>query len=371
MILVTKDVEIDVEVELDTEVDIEIDKDLSIDLNFDSDVDISGNLANLTFDVTAIGDSSAAESDVSVVVTDGLSEVSGTFVSGVDGNKCTPFSDSVTGTSGSDTIKCDSGDDTIRGFGGNDILEGDEDDDKIDGDAGDDKLIGGLDNDSLFGDIGNDTLFGDLEDIFGDPQNTPRDGNDHLDGWVGNDKLVGGAGNDTLVGGEGRDTLTGGLGDDTLTGGSDLGLEENGFPEDGAPDIFVYNAEGDSFGNDTLTGFGNGDKIEFRFIIVRTVDPQADPPKEISEANFRALNTGVDDDPFDSIIDGSDENVENIGGGLKITLPPQPSGFPGAGDYTYNNPQNEKIQFFDGGTIFIQGVTSLRENDFIFIEPPF
>ncbi len=84
MVLVTKDVDVDVDVELDTDVDIDIDKDQSIDLNFDSDVDISDNLANLTFDVTAIGDSSAAESDVSVVVTSGLSEISGSFFAGVE-----------------------------------------------------------------------------------------------------------------------------------------------------------------------------------------------------------------------------------------------------------------------------------------------
>ncbi|MGB3536037.1 MAG: hypothetical protein WBA13_21295, partial [Microcoleaceae cyanobacterium] len=54
-ISVNKDVDIDVNTDLDTDVDIDINKDLDADLNFNSDVDISGNLATVTFDVTAIG----------------------------------------------------------------------------------------------------------------------------------------------------------------------------------------------------------------------------------------------------------------------------------------------------------------------------
>ncbi len=80
----SKNLNIDVNTELDTEVDIDIDKDLDVDLNFDSDVDISGNLANLTFDVTAIGDNSFAEADVSVFTNPNVAEVSGSFVAAVD-----------------------------------------------------------------------------------------------------------------------------------------------------------------------------------------------------------------------------------------------------------------------------------------------
>ncbi len=80
---VDKDVDIDVDVDLDTDVDIDINKDLDVDLNFNSDVDISGNLATVTFDVTAIGDDTAAEADISVVTTGGLSEVSGSLFSAV------------------------------------------------------------------------------------------------------------------------------------------------------------------------------------------------------------------------------------------------------------------------------------------------
>lgn len=86
MLEVTKTTEIDVDTELDTHVNFVLDQDQSIDLNFDSIVDISGNLANLNFDVTAIGDNSTVESNVSVIVTDGFSEVSGSLSAGVGSN---------------------------------------------------------------------------------------------------------------------------------------------------------------------------------------------------------------------------------------------------------------------------------------------
>ena len=86
MLEVTKNTEIDVATELNTNVDVALDQDQSVDLDFDSTVDIDGNLANLNFDVTGIGDNSTAESNVSVVVTDNLSEVSGSLSAGV-GNR--------------------------------------------------------------------------------------------------------------------------------------------------------------------------------------------------------------------------------------------------------------------------------------------
>ena len=82
-ISVDKDVDIDVDVDLDFDTDITLDKDVNVDVSIDSDVDVSGNAANLTFEVTAIGGNTLAEGDVSVVVTDGLSEVSGSLIAAV------------------------------------------------------------------------------------------------------------------------------------------------------------------------------------------------------------------------------------------------------------------------------------------------
>lgn len=47
---VDKDVDIIIDTDLDTDVDIDVDKDLDVDLNFNNDVDISGDLATITFD---------------------------------------------------------------------------------------------------------------------------------------------------------------------------------------------------------------------------------------------------------------------------------------------------------------------------------
>lgn len=208
----SKNLNINVDTELDTEVDIDIDKDLSVDLNFDSDVDISGNLANLTFDVTAIGDNSFAEADTSVVVTSNLTEVSGTFVAGV-GDSGEPLIN--------DLFDGDPGDDEFDGGIGNDTLNGNEGNDKLFGGPGDDLLFGGPDNDMLFG----------------------EDGNDSLDGGEGDDTLNGGNGDDTLTGNKGDNFYEGGKGNDLLIGGSGDGV-----------DTFFFNSE--PFGNDTLKGIG-------------------------------------------------------------------------------------------------------------------
>ena len=82
-ISVDKDVDIDVDTDLSFDTDINLDKDVNVDFDLDSNVSISGNAANLTFDVTAIGGNTLAEGDVSVVVTDGLSEVSGALIAAV------------------------------------------------------------------------------------------------------------------------------------------------------------------------------------------------------------------------------------------------------------------------------------------------
>ena len=83
-VTVDKDVDIDVDTDLDTDVDIDINKDLDADLNFNSSVDVTGNLATITFDATGIGNNTVSEADISVVATEGLSEVSGSIFVAVD-----------------------------------------------------------------------------------------------------------------------------------------------------------------------------------------------------------------------------------------------------------------------------------------------
>ncbi|NJK38892.1 MAG: hypothetical protein HC835_01010 [Oscillatoriales cyanobacterium RM2_1_1] len=82
-VFVAKFVDISVDVDQDFNVNIDVDVNKDIDATLDSNVDISGNFASLTFDVTAIGNNSFAEGDVSVIVTGDLSEVSGTLIAGV------------------------------------------------------------------------------------------------------------------------------------------------------------------------------------------------------------------------------------------------------------------------------------------------
>lgn len=84
MVSVDKDVSIDYEANFDFEVDVNVDIVKDIDVTLDSTVNITGNFANLIFDVTAIGNNSLAEADVSATVTGGLAEVGGTLIAAVD-----------------------------------------------------------------------------------------------------------------------------------------------------------------------------------------------------------------------------------------------------------------------------------------------
>ncbi|WP_272888609.1 beta strand repeat-containing protein [Stutzerimonas stutzeri] len=80
---------------------------------------------------------------------------------------------------------------------------------------------------------------------------------DVLRGLAGNDTLHGGAGNDTIYGGSGADIIKGGAGNDVLYGGDNSA-------DDGAQDMFVYDAAG-SQGTDIIVGFKDGqDKIAFQ-----------------------------------------------------------------------------------------------------------
>ena len=83
---------------------------------------------------------------------------------------------------------------------------------------------------------------------------TGADSNETLIGGNGYDSLNGGAGNDSLLGGAARDTLNGGDGADTLTGGA-------------GHDVFKYNSLPElSYYYDTITDFGEGDKIDLSAI---------------------------------------------------------------------------------------------------------
>ena len=179
--------------------------------------------------------------------------------------------DTLTGGDGGEVIRGRSGDDTLTGGMGDDVVRGGRGDDTLYGGTGNasadrqhaemnpgvsdsDTMYGGGGNDTLDGGQGNDTLYGGKGDdtLYGD------DGDDTLYGGKGIDHLEGGQGNDTIKGALGDDCLYGGLGDDTLDGGRGNDCLEGG---DGR-DTFIFAVGDGSF--DQITGFGDGDTIEFR-----------------------------------------------------------------------------------------------------------
>ncbi|MGV8844577.1 MAG: beta strand repeat-containing protein, partial [Pseudomonas sp.] len=93
--------------------------------------------------------------------------------------------------------------------------------------------------------------------IGADDQLIGSSANDTLRGLGGNDKLLGGDGNDVIYGGAGSDIIIGGAGNDVLYGGDSSA-------DDGAQDLFVYNAAGGQ-GSDIIVGFKDGqDKLAFQ-----------------------------------------------------------------------------------------------------------
>lgn len=133
--------------------------------------------------------------------------------------------DSVDAGQGDNTVAGGQGDDAIRTWGGRDSIAGGEGDDTIFAGSGDDYVVGGAGDDSISGEDGNDSLFGSS----------------------GDDTLLGGLGQDSLVGGSGADFLAGGAGDDTMFGGS-------------GGDVFAFDS---GFGQDVISDFGAGDKLQF------------------------------------------------------------------------------------------------------------
>lgn len=128
------------------------------------------------------------------------------------------------------------GADAIHGGDGPNHLDGQAGNDTIHGGGGDDRLWGRAGSDALFGQAADDTLFG-------------HGGNDLLRGGTGADMLGGGWGRDTLHGEVGNDTIKGGTGADTIKGGAGVDRMWGGAGAaagDGAADVFVFAATGDS-----------------------------------------------------------------------------------------------------------------------------
>ena len=138
-------------------------------------------------------------------------------------------------------------------------------------------ITGGNGNDTLNGTAGDDTISGGN----GNDVINAADGNDTVSGGSGNDTINGGPGNDTINGGDGNDRIDGGTGDNTLTGGS-------------GNDTFVF---GPSFGVNTVTDFGGGDRIEFDGGVF---------------ANFAAVQAAMHQVGADTVI--------SLGAGHEITL---------------------------------------------------
>lgn len=281
--------------------------------------------------------------------------------------------DILLGKGGNDDIFGGSGNDFIGGGNGRDELYGEFDDDSIKGGSGRDSMYGGEGNDQLDGDGGDDLIFGDNDQdiVFGDTGDDMLDGGDDEDlvvGSSGDDLVVGGRGDDTVEGGADKDTLIGGTGDDILIGGGSS-LVRTVLPDmDSKQDIFkVTGEEVGGFGNDTLRGFEpNLDKIEFGFDILLNVTTHTTNNYD-SLINFEVLNF----DPTNGDLTNLDfPFVEEIGNDLLINLPPSGDIMldslgvqTGTIEYQMNNQPFD----FGGGTLLIENVNSLTDDDFIFL----
>ncbi|MGC9528451.1 MAG: calcium-binding protein [Limnospira sp.] len=270
--------------------------------------------------------------------------------------------DFIDGQGGRDELSGGLGNDTIKGGGGHDRMFGDRGDDMMDGDGGNDEMFGGEGLDSIFGDTGNDTIDGG-----GDA--------DLVEGGNGNDWVLGGSGDNTVVGGFGEDTVVSGSGDDILIGGGSFLDGDSPAPnQDNQPDIYRITGDSSSgFGNDELLGFEVGlDRIEFEFDILLNVG-FGKLPNDQWLKNFEVLDfypNGLEAGSDDGLTDLDFPFVEAVNGGLLIHLPASGEVALEGGD----NPQTGTLEYqvngnvfnFGGGTLLIEGVGSLTEDDFIF-----
>ena len=80
-----KDIKVDVstEVYLDFITYVDLIKDIDVNVAVDQHVYLTGNTANVQFDVEAVGNNTLAEFDVAVLVTDGFSSITGSAFAAV------------------------------------------------------------------------------------------------------------------------------------------------------------------------------------------------------------------------------------------------------------------------------------------------
>ena len=168
------------------------------------------------------------------------------------------------GTAVSNSLLGRGGDDVLDGGGGNDVLLGGSGDDIIFDGTGNDLSLGGSGNDIFIAGTGADTYNGnagvDVVDysnlttgITIDLQTGQHTGEAENDILTSIEGVIGTTGNDTLTGSAIANRLGGDQGDDTLTGL-------------GGADIFEF--DGDSGGEDTITDFSiaDGDVIELALL---------------------------------------------------------------------------------------------------------
>ncbi|MGB3188546.1 MAG: hypothetical protein WBB43_03845, partial [Limnoraphis sp.] len=141
---------------------------------------------------------------------------------------------------------------------------------------------------------------------------------------------------------------------------------------DNKQDIFkITGEEVGGFGNDTIKGFEkNLDKIEFGFDILLSRHSQSEKDSELPpqiDKNFEVLNrepnTGKSLDYLDFPF------IQQMGNDLLIMLPASGEiSLDGEGIQTgtIEYQINGQTEFFGGGTLLIENVNSLTDNDFIF-----
>ncbi|WP_083554505.1 Calx-beta domain-containing protein [Paracoccus sp. SM22M-07] len=234
-----------------------------------------------------------------------------------------------TGNSQANNLTGNAGNNVLKGLAGNDRLDGLAGNDRLEGGLGNDRLLGGAGSDTLLGDADNDLLKGGADgDIL-----RGQLGNDTLEGWNGHDNLLGDAGSDRLLGGAGNDRLNGGGGADQLIGGAGRDMLYGG--ADRLRDVFVFRAFSDS-----RAGGANRDQI-FNFSNGRD-----DIDLSTLDANTRMR--GVQDFDFNGT-NAAARSVWYVKQGDGVVI---------RGDHN----GDARADF----EIFVAGISSLSENDFVF-----
>jgi len=189
-------------------------------------------------------------------------DAEGDTFSGIENVRGTVFDDTITGDGGSNLLEGGGGDDTIDGGAGSDVLAGGQGADRIEGGEGVDTADYSAAGEGVSVDLGTGT--GSAGEAAGDTLSgienlTGSMWNDTLTGDAGNNRIDGGSGNDVLSGGAGADELIGGTGNDT----ADYSSSKEGVRADLDTGTFLGgDAEGDVLsGIENLTGSGHADKL--------------------------------------------------------------------------------------------------------------